>query len=128
MIKIEILMAISVLSISIVLGISDSVVGSNAQPTVDAGNSTQSSNQGTVELDLSPPETIVQSDNLQNPSIQESLQQQQQQQQPLELESGDQQVNQGNSSLQVDQNNLPPNVGELSNLCNPSTGSCKPGY
>lgn len=100
------------------------------QATSNIDNNTQPSNQVTVEPELTTPETIVQNDNIQNPSIQESLQQQQrqQQQQPLELKSGDQQVNQDNSSSQINQNNFAPNIGDLSNLCNFSAGSCKPGY
>ena len=119
------IMFVSILGIAIN---SDIIAIPNIQATSDIDNNTQPSNQVVIQPELTRPETLVQSNNPQNPSIQESLQQQQQQQQPLELKSGDQQVNQDNSSSQVNQNNFAPNIGDLSNICNPISGSCKPGY
>ena len=120
------IMFVSILGIAIN---SASIVLPNIQATSDIDNNTQPSNQVDIQPELTQPETLVQSNNPQNPSIQELLQQQQQQQQqPLELKSGDQQVNKDNSSSQVNQNNFPPNIGDLSNICNPISGSCKPGY
>jgi hypothetical protein len=89
--------------------------------TSDDGNDTQQTSQDVIQLELTPPETIVQSDNLQNPSIQESLKQQQQQ---LNFSSGKQQDNQGNIGSQGAQNNL-PNTGDPFSLCNPYGGPCK---
>ncbi len=50
----------------------------NLHATLDIRNSTHPSNQTVIPLELSSGETIVESTNLQNPSIQESLQQKQQ--------------------------------------------------
>src|SRR6476619_4518855 len=119
------IMFVSILGIAINSAI---IAIPNIQATSDIDNNTQPSNQVVIQPELTQPETLVQSNNPQNPSIQESLQQQQQQQQPLELKSGDQQVNKDNSSSQVNQNNFAPNIGDLSNICNPISGSCKPGY
>src|SRR6476619_1459035 len=118
------IMFVSILGIAINSAI---IAIPNIQATSDIDNNTQPSNQVVIQPELTRPETLVQSNNPQNPSIQESLQQQQQQQ-PLELKSGDQQVNKDNSSSQVNQNNFAPNIGDLSNICNPISGSCKPGY
>ena len=119
-----------IMSIIVVTIISGIYTPSNAQATSVVSNDTtnsQSSGQGAVQLELSPSETIVQSENLQNPSLQDSIlnqQQQQQQQQIPDLNSGMQQGNQSNSGSQSDQKNPPPNTGDPFNLCNPYGGPC----
>ena len=124
--KVKIAIAVISLLIIVVVGNSSGFAIPSVQATSDDGNDTQQTSQGVIQLELTPPETIVQSDNLQNPSIQESLkQQQQQQQQPVNLSSGKQQDNQGNTRSQGAQNNL-PNTGDPFSLCNPYGGPCKP--
>ena|ERR1044072_4837767 len=127
--KFNLVVFIIVISVVGVIFTSASFVVPDLKATSDIDNSTpQPSNQGTVQLQLTPQETIVQSNNLQNPSIQDSInQQQQQQQQPLNLSSGVQQDNKGNTGSQGTQNNLPPNTGDPFSLCNPYGGTCKAG-
>ena len=110
--KVKIAIAVISLLIIVAVGNYSGFAIPSVQATSDDGNDTQQTSQGVTQLELTPPETIVQSDNLQNPSIQESLkQQQQQQQQPVNLSSGKQQDNQGNTGSQGAQNNL-PNTGD----------------
>ena len=120
--NVKIVMAVLAISIVVVLASSSGFAISTIQATSDDGNDTQQTNPDVIQLELTPSETIVQSDNLQNPSIQESLKQQQQQQ--LNLSSGKQQDNQGNTGSQGAQNNL-PNTGDPFSLCNPYGGPCK---
>ena len=80
--KLKIAIAIIIISIVGALTNSISFPISEAQSTTNANNNTQPINQGKeIQLELTPQETITESDNLQNPSIQTALQQQQQQSQ-----------------------------------------------
>ena len=53
--------------IVIVIGNSSGFGISTVQATSDDGNDTQQTSQSVIQLKLTPPDTIVQSDNLQNP-------------------------------------------------------------
>jgi hypothetical protein len=92
--KINIAMAIIVISIFGVIINSASFLIPDIQATSEESNNEEASDDDNkvstfggdlgpstnteMQIEQSPPKTIVQSDNLQNPSIQESLQQQQQ--------------------------------------------------
>ena len=100
--KLKIATAIIIILIVGALTNSISFPISEAQSTTNANNNTQPINQGKeIQLELTPQETITESDNLQNPSIQTALQQQQQQSPDP---SSTKQTTSSNTGTQGDQN------------------------